>query len=82
METLDDARHIEGREARWGEWMGILLGELRDDSDNKFGRHEKKQMNKLIHWATVKQVRNVARGKFELIEYQPLSIGPQKKNPM
>ena len=41
------------------------LGE--DDSDNKFGRHEK-QMNKLIHWATVKQVRNVARGKFELIE--------------
>ena len=28
METLDDARHIEGRDARWGEWMGILLGEL------------------------------------------------------
>ena len=52
------------------------LGE--DDSDNKFGRHEK-QMNKLIHWATVKQVRNVARGKIEFIECQPLSIGPQEE---
>lgn len=36
-------------------------------------------MNKLIHWATVKQVGNVARGKIEFIEYQPLSIGPQKE---
>ena len=63
-------------------WAFFSGSSREDDSDNKFGRHEK-QMNKLIHWATVKQVRNVARGKFEFIEYQPLSIGPQEeKNPM
>ena len=67
----------EGRRDGANGWA-FFSGSSRDDSDNKFGRHEK-QMNKLIHWATVKQVRNVARGKFELIEFSPYPLGHKKK---